>query len=207
MFANALRRGLRSSAPVLTRTAIPQTVARTALPAAFAAPASKRTFMTVAKFSKDEVDLKLARFHDEMLGTNWGDYLELVQNVPFWEAELEQLLNVAKPYMQDSEMGPRLEYCLMAVDCMYACEDVRDHINEILELKTRNSGLMNMGIGADPPLDNFDEQAAACAAEYEELLKRYPEMKPKIEQCVGHGLAILRMKYKFDWKQKYRFFY
>ena len=36
----------------------------------------------------------------------------------------------------------------------------------------------------------------------------YPEFKPKIEQTIGHGLAILRMKHKtVDFTSRYRFFF
>ncbi len=45
------------------------------------------------------------------------------------------------------------------------------------------------------------------AKAYTNLLDAYPEFKPKIEQSVGHGLAILRMKHKFAFSSQYRFFY
>ena len=43
---------------------------------------------------------------------------------------------------------------------------------------------------------------------YEKLKKVYPNFKPKVEQTVGHGLAILRMKHKtVDFSSRYRFFF
>jgi len=32
-------------------------------------------------------------------------------------------------------------------------------------------------------------------------------MKPKIEQTVGHGLAVLRQKHKFTWQSMHRYFF
>jgi hypothetical protein len=135
--------------------------------------------------------------------------LELVQNQPFFEAELEKITGQCDPYLNDPEIGPKYDYVVKAMDCMYACEDVRDHTNEILECMTRAGGVMNIGIMAGPKLsvENKQENADALAAEYEQLLERYPDFKPKIEQCVGHGLAILRTKHKFQFSSKYRFFF
>lgn len=208
MLASAFRRGLGSAAARSTaRSTAPALAARNTVFAPAFTQVQARTYLSVSSSSREEVDQQLQRYHDELLGTNWGDYLELVHNVPFWESELEKLLKAANPYLNDPDMGPRMDYVLQATDCLYACEDVRDHINELLELKTRSNGLMNMGIGAEPDVANLDAQLQLAAAEYDSLLERYPEMKPKIEQCVGHGLAIVRMKHKFSWSSKYRFFY
>ncbi|CAD7950388.1 unnamed protein product [Amoebophrya sp. A120] len=157
--------------------------------------------------SKPEVTKKLQNYHDQLLGTNWGDYLELVHNEPFLSAELESIADEMGPYMKDTELGPKYQYALQATDCMYACEDVRDHLNEILELMTRKTGVLGMGINAGEPVENLTEQAEMLNNEYEKLLKQYPDFKPKVEQSVGHGLAILRMKHKFAFSSGHRFFY
>merc|ERR1719473_1703416 len=104
---------------------------------------------------------------DAVLGVNWGDYFILIQDQPFWEAELAQL------------------------------EDCRDFMNELGEVQTRASGLMGTGIGAGEKIDNMEEIAAHCGKFYEEMLEKYPEFKPKVEQVVGNGMSILRQKAKF----------
>merc|ERR1711908_153972 len=105
------------------------------------------------------------------------------------------------------EIGARWEYINEAFDCVYACEDARDHLNELLELKTRATGLMGMGYGAGEKVENIQAHVDLVSDHYEELLKTYPNFKPKIENSVGHGLAIMRMKHKFDFKHKHLFFY
>lgn len=150
---------------------------------------------------------RVQNVHDQMLGTNWGDYLDLVHNEPFWKAELANLEPLMAQSGKDEDLKKKYDYVLKATDCMYACEDVRDHINEILELITRKTGILGMGINAGEEVENMDEQTDLLCARYEELKKEYPEYKPKIEQSVGHGLAILRMKHKFPMPGGHRFFY
>jgi len=166
-----------------------------------------RSFLATAVSTKEDVASRLQNFHDQIFGTNWGDYLELVHNVPFWEAELETLSQAVEPYKADPALGEKMQYCLKGLDCMYACEDVRDHTNEILELMTRKTGIMGMGINSGPQISNMDEQCEMLVKQYQVLLEQYPDYKPKIEQSVGHGLAILRMKHKFPHPAGHRFFY
>ena len=49
------------------------------------------------------------------------------------------------PYVNDPEMGPKWDYVKEAVDAYFACTDCRDFVNDILELKSRSSGLFNSG--------------------------------------------------------------
>merc|ERR1711953_1526328 len=83
------------------------------------------------------------------------------------------------------------------MNVLYRCEDVRDHLNELAELATRASGLMGTGYAPGEKVENMDEHAKLCAQTYETLLSEYPDFKPKIEQTVGHGLAVLRQKHKY----------
>lgn len=157
---------------------------------------------------KSVVQSKIQEVHDQMLGTNWGDYLDLVQNEVFWTAELEVLDKVIKTDAKDPETMKKWDYLQKATDCMYACEDVRDHINELLELSTRKTGILGMGLAAPvDDIENMSEQAEMLTNRYQDLLKEYPDFKPKIEQSVGHGLALLRMKHKFAFPGGHRFFY
>merc|ERR1719408_946431 len=156
-----------------------------------------RNYITTAKYSREEVLEKLDASHSEVVSANWADYLYLVYNVPFWEAELERLGTLVQNYLGEAEVGAKYAEVQEMMDVLYQCEDVRDHMNELMELATRSSGLMGTGFGADPPVDNMDEHAAACSAIYDKLLAKHPTFKPKIEQTVGHGLALMRMKHKF----------
>merc|ERR1712086_434893 len=141
------------------------------------------------------------------ISANWADYLYLVYNVPFWEAELEKLQECMQPYLGDADMGAKYTEVQEMMDVMYQCEDVRDHLNELAELVTRASGLMGTGYAPGEKVDNMDENAKACGEAYDALLKKHPHFKPKIEQTVGHGLAVLRSKHKFRFSSVYRYFY
>merc|ERR1711862_454194 len=92
-------------------------------------------------------------------------------------------------------------------DVFYKTEDVRDHLNELAELVTRSSGLMGTGWGCEEKVENMDEHAKLCSEAYDKLLKDHPTFKPKIEQTVGHGLAILRSKHKFRFASMHRYFF
>eukprot|EP00929_Paragymnodinium_shiwhaense_P019662 TRINITY_DN1332_c0_g2_i1.p2 TRINITY_DN1332_c0_g2~~TRINITY_DN1332_c0_g2_i1.p2 ORF type:complete len:199 (+),score=51.61 TRINITY_DN1332_c0_g2_i1:112-708(+) len=166
-----------------------------------------RTYVTADRYSRDEVLSKLDGFNNDVLSANWGDYLHLVYNVPFWEAEYERVMHLAAPYAHEAEVGQKWTKVQEMMDVLYACEDVRDHLNELGEMATRGSGFMGTGWQAEEKIENMDEHAAACVKAYEELLVKYPDFKPKIEASVGHGLAILRQKHKFAWGTMHRYFF
>merc|ERR1719277_404230 len=159
--------------------------------------AAPRSYVTVAKYSRDDVMVKLDGFHSEVFSANWADYLYLVYNVPFWEAEMEKLTSFVQPYLHEATVGAKFKETQETMDVLYACEDVRDHINELCELGTRASGFMGTGWAAEEKVENMDDQAKVCAVAYDELLTKHPDYKPKIEQTVGHGLAVMRQKHKF----------
>jgi len=169
--------------------------------------AAPRSYVTVAKYSRDDVMGKLDGFHAEVFSANWADYLYLVYNVPFWEAEMEKLTSCVQPYLHEAQVGSKFAEVQEMMDVLYACEDVRDHINELCELGTRASGFMGTGFAAEEKVENLDENAAHCAAAYDKLLAKHPTFKPKIEQTIGHGLAILRSKHKFKWGSMHRYFF
>jgi hypothetical protein len=171
------------------------------------AVAGVRTYVTANKYSRDEVLEKLDNFHGEVLGANWADYLYLVYNGPFWEAELEKLNTVVQPYLHEADVGAKFANVQEMMDVLYQCEDVRDHLNELAEMKTRASGFMGTGFSPAPQVENMDENAKLCAEAYAKLLEKHPSFKPKIEQTVGHGLAILRAKHKFRFAADHRYFY
>merc|ERR1712079_220035 len=166
-----------------------------------------RPFVTTLKYNRDDALDKLNAFHAEVLSTNWADYLYLVYNVAFWEAEYDKLNTIVQPYLHEAEVGAKYAEVQEMMDVLYCCEDVRDHINELCEVATRASGLMGTGFGAGEKVENMEENAKACSDAYDRLLKKHPNFKPKIEQTVGHGLAVLRQKHKFKFGSMHRYFF
>jgi len=166
-----------------------------------------RPYVSVVRYTRDDVLEKLSEYHAEVLSTNWADYLNLVYNVPFWEAELEKLTSIVQPYLHEPEVGKKFAEVQELMDVLYKCEDVRDHLNELAELATRASGLMGTGYNAGEKVENMDENAKVCGEAYNKLLADHPDFKPKIEQTVGHGLAVLRQKHKFKFASMHRYFF
>eukprot|EP00927_Polykrikos_kofoidii_P001366 TRINITY_DN10499_c0_g1_i1.p1 TRINITY_DN10499_c0_g1~~TRINITY_DN10499_c0_g1_i1.p1 ORF type:complete len:202 (-),score=28.28 TRINITY_DN10499_c0_g1_i1:78-683(-) len=166
-----------------------------------------RGYVTTARHSREEMLAQLDTFHTEVFTANWGDYLSLVYNVPFWEAENEKLTTLIQPYIHEAETGTKFAQLQEMMDVLYKCEDVRDHLNELAELATRASGFMGTGYAAEEKVENMEEHAVACGNAYEALLTAHPSFKPKIEQSVGHGLAVLRQKHKFRWSTMHRYFF
>merc|ERR1711957_426715 len=115
-------------------------------------------------------------------------------------AELEKLTSIVQPYLHEDDVGKKFNEVQELMDVLYQCEDIRDHLNELAELATRASGLMGTGYSAGEKVENMDEHAQACGEAYDRLLAKHPDFKPKIEQTVGHGLAILRQKHKFKFR-------
>merc|ERR1740121_1759485 len=168
---------------------------------------STRSYVTTVKYNRDDVMDKLDAYHATVMSANWADYFHLVYNGPFWEVELDKLTTIVQPYLHEPEVGTKFREVQEMMDVLYQCEDVRDHLNELAELATRASGLMGTGYNAAEKVENMDEHAKLCAAAYDSLLQRHPTFKPKIEQTVGHGLAVLRQKHKFKWGTMHRYFF
>merc|ERR1712039_362751 len=150
---------------------------------------------------------ELTSLQQVIMSANWADYLILVYNGPFWEAEVDRLTEAAASFPASSPVGKKLAEVQEMMDVLHQCEDVRDHINELGELATRASGFMGTGWQAGEKVENMEEHAVACSQAYEGLLGKYPAFKPKIEQTVGHGLAILRQKHKFKFGSMHRYFF
>jgi hypothetical protein len=163
------------------------------------------TYASVTNFPREEIAERLTMLEDAVLGVNWGDYFVLIQDQPFWEAELEQLDHYCQPYLSDPEIGPKIQQVHKMFDCLAQLEDCRDYMNELGEVYTRASGLMGTGLGAGEKVENIDEIADHIAKFYEEMLVKYPDFKPKVEQVIGHGMAILRQKAKFRFGSMHRY--
>merc|ERR1719401_316194 len=202
----ATRATTKVSFPVVPPSAYGAGPVRQALRQPGLAIMGARPYVSTLKYSRDDVVDKLERFNSEVCSANWADYLYLVYNVPFWEAEMEALQPLALGH-PDGLVGKKFNQVQELMDVLYQCEDVRDHINELCELATRASGFMGTGIAAEDKVENMDEHAEHCARAYQVLLDKHPGYKPKIEQTVGHGLAILRSKHKFKFGSMHRYFF
>mmetsp|Transcript_155272 Transcript_155272/g.496485 ORF Transcript_155272/g.496485 Transcript_155272/m.496485 type:complete len:214 (+) Transcript_155272:59-700(+) len=207
------RRGLVHLRASASRLAVASSLApRLAAAPIFRQPAlavavAARPYVTVVKYQREDVLEKLNDFRAEVFSTNWADYLNLVYNVPFWESELDKLTSIVQPYLHEDAVGKKFSEVQELMDVLYQCEDVRDHLNELAELCTRASGFMGTGWAAEEKVDNMDAHAALCAEAYEAILVKHPKFKPKIEQTIGHGLAVLRQKHKFKWGTMHRYFF
>mmetsp|Transcript_112785 Transcript_112785/g.224340 ORF Transcript_112785/g.224340 Transcript_112785/m.224340 type:complete len:209 (-) Transcript_112785:46-672(-) len=182
-------------------------LAQPPLPPIYKFAAAARPYVTVQRCARDEVLAKLDEYHATVMSTNWADYLNLVYSAPFWEAEYEKLTIAVQPYLHESVVGAKFSTVQEMMDVLYQCEDVRDHLNELAELVTRASGFMGTGYAPGEKVENMDENAKLCSEAYNKLLEKHPDFKPKIEQTVGHGLAVLRAKHKFKFGSMHRYFY
>ncbi|CAE8708113.1 unnamed protein product, partial [Polarella glacialis] len=112
-----------------------------------------------------------------------------------------------QPYLHEPAVGAKFGEVQEMMDVLYQCEDVRDHLNELAELATRASGFMGTGWQAEEKVENMDEHAQLAGQAYDKILNKHPNFKPKIEQTIGHGLAILRQKHKFKFGSMHRYFF
>ena len=163
--------------------------------------------LTTQRFKRDDVTDRLNNLHDQVISTNWGDPVNLALDVPFWEAELDKVTAMMEPYHADPELGAQSGRLNRALDCFYACEDMRDFLIELGELGSRATGVMGTGAMAGQKVENLEELMEKVVKDYEALLAKHPEFKGKIEQSVGHGLAIMRSKVKFRYGEMHRYFY
>jgi hypothetical protein len=165
------------------------------------------SYGAISNYPKAEVAARLDNLYAEVAGSNWGDYFNIVMDGPFWEAELEQLEHYCQPYLADPEIGEKMKKLHEMFDCMEQITDCRDFMNEIGELCTRASGFMGTGLNAAPKVENLEEIQLTCAQFYEDMLVKYPAYKPKVEQVLGHGLAVLRQKGKFRFGEMHRYMF
>merc|ERR1719491_31000 len=110
------------SAPAVLRQVVPGTLIGT------------RSYTSTAlQYTREETLDRLDSFHAAVLSSNWADYLVLVYNMPFWEAELEKLSTLVQPYLHEPSVGSKFADTQEMMDVLYKCEDRRDFINELCE--------------------------------------------------------------------------
>eukprot|EP00916_Digyalum_oweni_P020482 GHVL01034131.1.p1 GENE.GHVL01034131.1~~GHVL01034131.1.p1 ORF type:complete len:187 (+),score=35.75 GHVL01034131.1:32-592(+) len=144
---------------------------------------------------------------DTILGTNWGDSVNLVLNIPFWENEVDRLQKNCQYLLHHSIYGDKLRFMNEILDVLACTEDLRDHINELLELKSREGGLAGTGYLAVEPVSNIEEHAEKIIAIYEKLKIDHPKLITQIEDSVGTGIAVLRQRNKFRYQSMHAHFF
>lgn len=137
---------------------------------------------------------------DVILKAPWHDPGYMMMNLGLMEASFNKIRRA------------RGDHSMLArtFDCMCRSADIRDHIAELLEQCSRSSGILGVGLFAAEKIDNLEEHALHVENEYQKLLEEFKSTVPlaaKIRECVGSGLAQLRQRVRFDFKeQHYRFF-
>lgn len=173
-------------------------------------PTSKRTYFTELHNNTNDKQMVLSEIrelYDNILITNWNDSFSLVLNVPLWEGIASAIEEKMKLVETDDEVLKAKTELNNLLDILFILEDLRDHINELLEQSSRATGLAGTGILSSFQINNIDEHIDFLKNRYEQLLETYPNFKYQINLVLGKGLALLRQKYAFEWKHMHEFFF
>ncbi|KJP85232.1 hypothetical protein AK88_05128 [Plasmodium fragile] len=171
---------------------------------------SKRSYFTSLYDTKNEKTKLMSEMddlYDHILTSNWNDSVHLVLNVPIWEGILNSLEDKIKPYEQDEDVLKKKKVIHELFDVLFILEDLRDHVNELLEQSSRASGVAGTYILASFKIENMNEHIEFLKTKYDELLLKYPLYKYQIDMVLGKGLALLRQRYNFEWKHMHDFFF
>ncbi|CRH01626.1 conserved Plasmodium protein, unknown function [Plasmodium relictum] len=144
---------------------------------------------------------------DNIITSNWNDSFNLVLNVSIWEGILNSIEEKIKGYEYDDEVMKKKKEVNELFDVLFILEDLRDHINEILEQSSRSSGLAGAHILSSFKIENINDHINFLKKKYEELLLKYPLYNYQINLVLGKGLALLRQRYNFEWKYMHEFFF
>eukprot|EP00922_Rhytidocystis_sp_ex-Travisia-forbesii_P056043 GHVS01082964.1.p1 GENE.GHVS01082964.1~~GHVS01082964.1.p1 ORF type:complete len:283 (-),score=57.52 GHVS01082964.1:1684-2532(-) len=161
-----------------------------------------------AMYLNTAVASRIDRLTDCLMSTCYSDYWQLVLNLPFWEEEKKQLdVHVIGGFLSDPLVLPKYQNMVEAFDLLYVLEDVRDHLNELLDYSSRCGGVGGTGGYAAKPVENMEEHIHAVTETYDMLKVKYPNRLLAIEEVLGLGLSILRQKHKFRWKTMHEYSY
>lgn len=173
-------------------------------------PSNKRTyFMALHNNTNDKQTVlsEIRELYDNILITNWNDSFSLVLNVPLWEGILSAIEEKMKLVETDDEVLQAKAELNNLMDILFILEDLRDHINELLEQSSRATGLAGTGVLSSFQINNVNEHIDFLKNRYEQLLQTHPKFKYQINLVLGKGLALLRQKYAFEWKHMHEFFF
>ncbi|SCP05307.1 conserved Plasmodium protein, unknown function [Plasmodium ovale] len=156
---------------------------------------------------KKKLEKEMDDLYDNIITSNWNDSVHLVLNVSIWEGILKSIEEKVKAYECDEEIVKKKKALNELFDVLFILEDLRDHINEILEQSSRASGLAGAHILSSFKINNINEHIDFLKKKYEQLLLIYPTYKYQINLVLGRGLALLRQRYTFDWNHMHQFFF
>lgn len=180
-------------------------------------PNKKRTYFTAfcsnitdekqPNDEKQQILKEIQDLHDNILTSNWNDCFSLVLNVPIWEGVASSIEHKMKLMESDKEIKKAKDELDTLLDLLFILEDLRDHINELLEQSSRSTGLAGTNVCSSFEVSNVHEHIDFLKKHYEHVLKTYPQYKYQINSVLGKGLALLRQKYNFKWKHMHEFFF
>ncbi|CRG95172.1 conserved Plasmodium protein, unknown function [Plasmodium gallinaceum] len=156
---------------------------------------------------KKNIIREIDDLYDNIITSNWNDSFNLVLNVSIWEGILNSIEEKIKGYEYDNEVMKKKKEINELFDVLFILEDLRDHINEILEQSSRSSGLAGTHILSSFKIENINEHINFLKKKYEDLLLTYPSYNYQIKLVLGRGLALLRQRYNFEWKYMHEFFF
>ncbi|GAW82109.1 hypothetical protein, conserved [Plasmodium gonderi] len=159
------------------------------------------------KNEKKKIMNEIDDLYDHILTSNWNDSVNLVLNVSIWEGILNSIEDKIKPFELDEDIIRKKKELNELFDILFILEDLRDHVNEILEQSSRASGLAGTYIFASFRIENMNEHIEFLKKQYDELILKYPLYKYQIDMVLGKGLALLRQRYNFEWKHMHDFFF
>ncbi|VTZ70593.1 conserved protein, unknown function [Plasmodium chabaudi chabaudi] len=173
-------------------------------------PDTKRNYFTSLYNNvkgKEELKGEMENLYNNIITSNWNDSVNLVLNIPIWEGRLNDIEEKIKGYENDKSIIDQKKKINELFDVLFILEDLRDHINEILEQSSRSTGLAGTHVLASFKIQNINEHIEFLKSRYEELLSSYPSYKYQINLVLGRGLSLLRQKYAFNWKHMHDFFF
>eukprot|EP01055_Gregarina_sp_Pseudo9_P001482 Gregarina_sp_Pseudo_9__1481@NODE_19_length_5871_cov_29_635631_g17_i0_p3_GENE_NODE_19_length_5871_cov_29_635631_g17_i0NODE_19_length_5871_cov_29_635631_g17_i0_p3_ORF_typecomplete_len221_score57_39_NODE_19_length_5871_cov_29_635631_g17_i027803442 len=150
---------------------------------------------------------KVTELTNVILKANWGDTFNLTLNVPFWESEFEELhrqVRATPPLLADAQVARCWVSLSTVLDLMFICEDLRDHLNELMEYMDRTTSREQ---GPSEKISNLSEHVRVALDRYDLMESKCPRFKPKIDESVGRGIELLRKRAKFDWKGLHAAYY
>lgn len=114
---------------------------------------------------------KIESLRRGILASNWGDSFQFVlvrrrtynrsithpvQNVPFWEAIFEGLHTEVRSVpnlLHDADVARNWVSMSTLMDFMFVCEDLRDHLNELIEFLDRTNSRGEFSVIDDPSVN------------------------------------------------------
>merc|ERR1712094_10350 len=104
---------------------------------------------------------------------------------------------LVQPYLHEADVGAKFAQVQEMMDVLYQCEDVRDHLNELAEMKTRASGFMGTGFNPAPQIENMDEHAKLCGEAYKYCWRSTPPSSQRSSKHLDTALRSFDLSISF----------